>query len=56
MRETQEEPLLKIIVVGDSFVGKTSLLNMYCYNKFETLISPTIGCDFTTKLTLLDGR
>ena len=41
---------IKIIVVGDVNVGKTSLLNRYCYNRFDNFIKPTIGCDFSTKI------
>jgi len=40
---------LKVIVVGDSGVGKTSLLNQYCYGKFDTATKPTVGCDFSLK-------
>ena len=41
---------IKILVVGDSSVGKTSLLNQYCHGKFELNVQPTIGCDFSYKL------
>ena len=45
------EPLfLKIIVVGDSGVGKTSFLNRYCYGNFSKTTNPTIGCDFSMKV------
>lgn len=45
-----EDPLfLKILIVGDSGVGKTSLLNKFCYKRFDNSIKPTIGCDFTLK-------
>lgn len=48
---------LKIIVVGDSGVGKTSLLNRFCYDKFENNTQPTIGCDFCTKvITNFNGK
>ena len=41
---------LKVIVIGDSGVGKTSILNQFCYERFENNIPPTIGCDFSTKI------
>lgn len=45
-----EDPIfLKVLVLGDSGVGKTSLLNKYCYNRFDNSVKPTIGCDFTLK-------
>lgn len=52
------EPIfLKIIVVGDSGVGKTSFLNRYCYGSFNIIQNPTIGCDFQMKiLTNYEGR
>ena len=37
---------IKIIIVGDSGVGKTSLLNQYCYGKFSLTEPTTLGCDF----------
>jgi len=41
---------IKILVVGDSGVGKTSILNQYCHSKFEQNVAPTIGCDFSYKV------
>jgi small GTP-binding protein len=39
-----------VIIVGDSGVGKTSLLNRFCYSKFDPSLAPTIGTDFSTKI------
>ena len=48
---------VKILVVGDSGVGKTSILSQYCYNKFDTAVNPTVGCDFCLKvLTNFQGK
>ena len=33
----------KIVVVGDSGVGKTSIIQQFCYNKFFDNLNPTIG-------------
>eukprot|EP01017_Pseudomicrothorax_dubius_P001811 TRINITY_DN0_c662_g1_i1.p1 TRINITY_DN0_c662_g1~~TRINITY_DN0_c662_g1_i1.p1 ORF type:complete len:236 (+),score=66.12 TRINITY_DN0_c662_g1_i1:60-767(+) len=44
-----EALFLKVIVVGDSGVGKTSLLNQYCYGRFDNNTKPTVGCDFSLK-------
>ena len=41
---------LKIIVVGDSGVGKTSLIHQYCHGFFKQHVTATVGCDFTTKV------
>ena len=41
---------IKIIIVGDSGTGKTSLVNRYIYNKFAETYSPTIGSQFSYKI------
>jgi small GTP-binding protein len=50
------ERIIKIIIVGDSGTGKTSLIKKYI-NKNESIIMPeiTIGIDFQSKLISLDG-
>ncbi|CAD8182947.1 unnamed protein product [Paramecium octaurelia] len=52
----EADPFIKIIVVGEQGVGKTCLLNQYCYERFEANSPPTIGCDFTTKVTQTNGQ
>jgi len=47
--------LLKVIVLGDSGVGKTSLLNQYVNHKFDNRYKATIGADFMTKDLEIDG-
>ncbi|XP_028093461.1 ras-related protein Rab7-like isoform X2 [Camellia sinensis] len=48
--------LLKVIVLGDSGVGKTSLMNQYVYKKFSQQYKSTIGADFVTKEVEIDGK
>ncbi len=48
--------LVKIILLGDSGVGKTSLMNQYVHNKFTNQYKATIGADFLTKDVLVDNR
>ena len=36
---------IKVIVVGDMSVGKTSLINQFCFEKFVNTI-PTIGTEY----------
>ena len=45
--------VFKIIVVGDSGVGKTSLLNRICNNSQIEENSPTIGVEFQTKMEMV---
>ncbi|ONI01967.1 hypothetical protein PRUPE_6G169600 [Prunus persica] len=48
--------LLKVIVLGDSGVGKTSLMNQYVYKKFHRQYKATIGADFVTKELQIDDK
>ena len=41
--------LLKLIVIGDSSVGKTCLLLRFSDDQFPTSHMPTIGIDFRIK-------
>ena len=48
--------LLKVIILGDSGVGKTSLMNQYVNKKFSSQYKATIGADFLTKEVQVDDR
>eukprot|EP01123_Difflugia_compressa_P002324 TRINITY_DN13021_c0_g1_i1.p1 TRINITY_DN13021_c0_g1~~TRINITY_DN13021_c0_g1_i1.p1 ORF type:complete len:202 (+),score=35.50 TRINITY_DN13021_c0_g1_i1:47-652(+) len=48
--------LLKIIVLGESGVGKTSLLVRYVDNKFNINTKSTIGADFLSKPIEVDDQ
>jgi len=48
--------LLKVIILGDSSVGKTSLMNQYVSKRFTTSYKATIGADFCTKEVVVDDR
>lgn len=46
----RKKPLYKILLIGDTQVGKTSIIGQYCDKVFkETSNISTIGCDFKTK-------
>jgi len=49
MASAHKKQLLKIIILGDSGVGKTSLMNQYVAKKFDNRYKATIGADFLTK-------
>ncbi|KAJ3410935.1 Ras- protein Rab-7 [Chytridiales sp. JEL 0842] len=48
--------MLKVIILGDSGVGKTSLMNQYVNKKFSNQYKATIGADFLTKEVMVDDR
>ncbi|CAN7948324.1 unnamed protein product, partial [Ixodes hexagonus] len=50
------ERLFKVVVVGDSGVGKSSLLNRICKDTFAPAFRATIGVDFQVKSMTVDGR
>ncbi|KAK2952083.1 putative GTP-binding protein yptV5 [Blattamonas nauphoetae] len=52
----RKRALLKVIVLGDSGVGKTSLINQFAQHKFSEQYKVTIGADFLTKEVIVDGR
>lgn len=52
----RKKVLLKIIILGDSGVGKTSLMNQYVNRKFSSQYKATIGADFLTKEVMIDDK
>ncbi|CAG5993218.1 RAB33B, member RAS oncogene family a [Menidia menidia] len=48
--------IFKIIVIGDSGVGKTCLTYRFCAGKFPEKTEATIGVDFREKLVEIDGE
>lgn len=48
--------MFKIIVIGNSAVGKTSMVNRFCGDKFEQTYKATIAADFQVKLLNLQGN
>lgn len=50
------EPIeVKVCIIGDSDVGKTSLSMRYCHGQFPDNSSPTIGASFLQKRVEIDG-
>merc|ERR1712078_781607 len=52
----RKRTLLKVIILGDSGVGKTSLMHQYVSKKFSNQYKATIGADFLTKEVQVDDR
>lgn len=53
---SRKKVLLKVIILGDSGVGKTSLMNQYVNKRFTNQYKATIGADFLTKEVMVDDR
>jgi len=51
-----ELPKFKIIFLGDPGVGKSSILNRFCQNKFDTSYQATIGLDFHSKNVVINRK
>ncbi|EFE42100.1 hypothetical protein TRV_03179 [Trichophyton verrucosum HKI 0517] len=47
---------IQVIILGDSGVGKTSLMNQYVNKKYSASYKATIGADYLTKEVMVDGR
>ena len=48
--------LFKIVVVGDSNVGKSCLVLQFIGHRFQNFHDPTIGVDLQQKTVNFDGK
>ena len=55
MQSNYYDILIKIVIVGDIYAGKTSLCNKIIYNKFTEDYNTTIGVDFHTCYHMMDN-
>lgn len=46
----------KVLVIGDSGVGKTCLTHRLCAGEFPSRVEATIGVDFREKVLDIDGE
>ncbi|CAD8153638.1 unnamed protein product [Paramecium octaurelia] len=53
---SKKKKLFKIIILGDSGVGKTSLMNQYVNARFTQQYRATVGADFMAKEVMIDDR
>lgn len=54
--ERNADYLIKIVLVGDSGVGKTNLLLRWAHNCYNAESIPTIGVEFATKTIEIEGK
>jgi small GTP-binding protein len=55
-KTTEKESLAKVIIIGDSGVGKTNLLTKFCDGVFKDSYVATIGVDFKLKTVDVDDN
>ena len=48
--------LFKIVIIGDTYVGKTNILSRYISNEFDPNSNSTIGVELTTKTYNFDNN
>lgn len=47
---------VKIVIIGEASVGKTSLMSKFVSNTFNDQMQPTIGCDIQNKSMVVEGK
>ena len=48
--------LFRLVLIGDSAVGKTNLISRYTRDDFNIPFKSTIGVDFVTRNLQVDGK
>ena len=56
IKRGEKKCFVKVVAIGDSGVGKTSLIQMFEHSRFTDNFKPTIGADFSNKEITIDGR
>ena len=46
----------KVVLIGESGVGKTSIISRYISNSFNSVLASTPGANFTTKTVFLKDK
>ena len=54
--EDDYDMIFKIILIGDSSVGKTNIMNKYLKNQFKEDSRATVGVEFGSKQFVIDNR
>ena len=56
MEEENYEMMFKVVLVGDSFVGKTNIMSKYLKNEFHEDSKATVGVEFGAKQFKIEGH
>ena len=54
VREDDYDYLFKVVLIGDSGVGKSNLLTRFTRDEFNLESKSTIGVEFATKSIIID--
>ena len=54
--EEKEAIPCKVVLIGESGVGKTSIISRYISNSFSTSLTSTPGANFTTKTVFIQDK
>jgi hypothetical protein len=55
-KDDEYDYLFKIVLIGDSGVGKSNLLSRFTRNEFNLESKSTIGVEFATRSIQVDGK
>uniref|UniRef100_A0A3Q3ENT8 RAB11a, member RAS oncogene family, like n=1 Tax=Labrus bergylta TaxID=56723 RepID=A0A3Q3ENT8_9LABR len=55
-RDDEYDFLFKVVLIGDSGVGKSNLLSRFTRNEFNLESKSTIGVEFATRSIQVDGK
>ncbi|CAD8169418.1 unnamed protein product [Paramecium octaurelia] len=53
---TCDKPIIKLLIIGDSAVGKTNILKRFCENQYTPSFVSTIGIDFKFRDLEVEGK
>mmetsp|Transcript_18323 Transcript_18323/g.16609 ORF Transcript_18323/g.16609 Transcript_18323/m.16609 type:complete len:218 (+) Transcript_18323:103-756(+) len=56
VKDEEYDYLFKVVLIGDSGVGKSNLLSRFTKNEFNLESKSTIGVEFATKSIQVDGK
>ena len=56
MNKKDYDYLFKVVLIGDTSVGKSNLLNRYCKNIFDGKSRSTIGVEFASRNIIIDNK
>ena len=55
-KKKNKKVFLKVVIIGDSGVGKTSLIHRYTSTRFLQDFKPTIGAEFSNREVVINGQ